>query len=109
MVRLGVMWEAVETHEGVYNLTYLEEIDKLITKLGQHGIYTLIDAHQDAIARTICGEGMPTFYAEEILKGGTHCISLITNPIAKALGFCKPMSSYNLRKDENGNPLVEDC
>jgi endoglycosylceramidase len=26
-VRLGVMWEAVETSEGVYNETYLDEID----------------------------------------------------------------------------------
>jgi endoglycosylceramidase len=50
-VRLGVMWEAVETAPGVYNDTYLEEIDKLITKLGNQGIYTLVDAHQDVLAR----------------------------------------------------------
>ena len=46
-VRLGVMWEAVETSPGVYNETYLNEIEKLINKLGQKGIYTLIDSHQD--------------------------------------------------------------
>ena len=27
LVRLGVMWEAVETAPGVYNFTYLKEID----------------------------------------------------------------------------------
>ena len=45
LVRLGVMWESVETAPGVYNQTYLDEIDKLITKLGEKGIYTLVDAH----------------------------------------------------------------
>jgi hypothetical protein len=39
------MWEAVETAPGVYNQTYLKEIDQLITKLGESGIYTLVDAH----------------------------------------------------------------
>ena len=45
LVRLGVMWESVETAPGIYNQTYLDEIDKLITKLGEKGIYTLVDAH----------------------------------------------------------------
>ena len=44
-VRLGVMWEAVEVAPGVYNDTYLDEIELLINKLGQNGIYTLVDAH----------------------------------------------------------------
>ena len=34
LMGLGVMWEAVERSPGVYNLTYLEEINKLINKLG---------------------------------------------------------------------------
>jgi len=57
------MWEAVETSPGVYNQSYLAEIDNLITKLGKKGIYTLVDAHQDVLTRLICGEGMPAFYA----------------------------------------------
>jgi endoglycosylceramidase len=44
-VRLGVMWEAVERSPGVYNTTYLDQVDKLITRLGNKGIYTMIDAH----------------------------------------------------------------
>jgi hypothetical protein len=39
------MCESVESAPGVYNHTYLDEIDKLITKLGEKGIYTLVDAH----------------------------------------------------------------
>lgn len=67
-VRLGVMWEAVETSPGNYNFTYLDEVNELILKLGQRNIYTLVDAHQDVFARIICGEGVPDFYAKKILK-----------------------------------------
>jgi len=45
LVRLGVMWEAVERTPGVFNETYLDEVDKLINRLGEKGIYTLVDAH----------------------------------------------------------------
>lgn len=44
-MRLGVMWEAVERTEGVYDTDYLQKIDSLITKLGEAGIYTLVDMH----------------------------------------------------------------
>jgi endoglycosylceramidase len=45
IIRLGVMWEAVETAPGVYNQTYLNQIDDLINKIGEYGIYTMVDAH----------------------------------------------------------------
>merc|ERR1712166_64043 len=44
-VRLGVMWEAVERTAGVYDREYLSEVDALVTKLGEAGIYTLVDMH----------------------------------------------------------------
>jgi endoglycosylceramidase len=58
------MWEAVEREAGKYNETYLDEVEDLINRLGEAGIYSLVDAHQDVLARTICGEGMPNFYAK---------------------------------------------
>jgi endoglycosylceramidase len=58
------MWESVETAPGVYNDTYLHEVEELINKLGEKGIYTLVDSHQDVMARLVCGEGMPDFYAK---------------------------------------------
>ena len=64
-VRLGVMWEAVERTPDTFNETYLDEVEGLINRLGQRGIYTLVDAHQDVLARRICGEGMPNFYAKD--------------------------------------------
>ncbi len=71
-VRMGVMWEAVETAPGVYNTTYLEEMNGLITKLGKNGIYVLVDAHQDVWSRQLCGEGVPQFYLKDVSH---HCWS----------------------------------
>jgi endoglycosylceramidase len=64
-VRLGVMWEAVERDPDTYNMTYLDEVEKLVNRLGQRGIYVILDAHQDILARRLCGEGIPDFYAQQ--------------------------------------------
>ena len=107
-VRLGVMWEAVERTPGVFNVTYLNEISKLITRLGDKGIYTLVDMHQDVFARRICGEGFPNFYAKnEDLEH--HCKGIILPYIYYLFGGCKPMAEYGYRLDSDGNPLIEDC
>jgi endoglycosylceramidase len=74
-VRLGVMWEGVERQAGVYDTEYLAKVDALITRLGEAGIYTLVDAHQDVFARTICGEGVPDFYAKEVIGDRASCLT----------------------------------
>lgn len=107
-VRLGVMWEAVERAPGVYNETYLDQIEDLINKLGKRGIYTLVDAHQDVLARRICGEGMPDFYAKD--EDLPHvCEPGILPYILPLLNFCTSMKDYPFRYDVDGNPLIEDC
>jgi len=62
-MRLGVMWEGVEREAGKYDMAYLDKVEALINKMGEAGIYTLVDAHQDVFARYLCGEGVPDFYA----------------------------------------------
>lgn len=112
-VRLGVMWEGVERHPGQYDMAYLDEIEKLINKLGEAGIYTLVDAHQDVFARVMCGEGIPDFYAKEVIGDHPSCI----NPLADALlkdfyklvGTCSDMNDLGYRVDDNGDYLIEDC
>lgn len=76
-VRLGVMWEAVERRPGVYDMEYLAKVNDLITKLGEQGIYTLVDAHQDVFARMMCGEGVPDFYAREAVGQYPACINYL--------------------------------
>jgi endoglycosylceramidase len=103
-VRLGVMWEAVETSMGVYNQTYLNLIVNLINNLGKNGIYTLVDMHQDVFARKICGEGVPDFYAQNL---SDKCDGPF-GAIIEKLGGCTPFSSYNYTY-VNGNPIISDC
>lgn len=78
-VRLGVMWEAVERTKGVYDTNYLQQIDALITRLGEAGIYTLVDMHQDVFARIMCGEGFPDFYAKEAVGRFPSCINYLVD------------------------------
>ena len=113
-VRLGVMWEGVETADGVYNERYLSDVSDLVTRLGEKGIYTLIDSHQDAVTRLNCGEGMPTFRAKQVLDHGSNCLGRYTDtvmgPILRQFGACKSISSYGYRYDPaTGLPLIEDC
>lgn len=112
-VRLGVTWESVERQPGVYNETYLDEVEKLINKLGDKGIHTLVDMHQDVLSRQTCGEGMPFFYAKEVIERSSFCLSptvdWLLSPLYKATGFCKSVKDYGMRFDEDGNPLIEDC
>lgn len=65
------------------------------------------------MARAICGEGMPNFYAKEIIDNGTYCIGEFTDkiigPLLRHFGLCKPIEDYGFRKDKDGNPMIEDC
>ena len=112
-VRLGVMWEAVERTEGTYDDVYLDKVEELVNKLGDAGIYTLVDAHQDVFARSMCGEGVPDFFAKQVLADDSHCVNAfvdkILSPFYKMAGVCTDIESFGFRKDENGDPLIEDC
>ena len=44
-MRMGLLWAGVEPEEGVYNETLIEQMNGLITKLGEKGIYTFVDSH----------------------------------------------------------------
>eukprot|EP00358_Blepharisma_japonicum_P001629 CAMPEP_0202946080 /NCGR_PEP_ID=MMETSP1395-20130829/8365_1 /ASSEMBLY_ACC=CAM_ASM_000871 /TAXON_ID=5961 /ORGANISM="Blepharisma japonicum, Strain Stock R1072" /LENGTH=508 /DNA_ID=CAMNT_0049646453 /DNA_START=69 /DNA_END=1595 /DNA_ORIENTATION=+ len=103
-VRLGVMWQAVETSPGSYNMTYLQQVNNLVNQLGAAGISVLLDAHQDLFARKICGEGVPDFYAQNLTDS---CGEL--SPVYEGFGACIPLSKFNLTYDANGDPLISDC
>lgn len=77
LVRLTIPWEAIDV-EAInhfdkefrtnYNYKFLEEVDKLIQILANDGIYTLIVGQNDILARSICGHGIPNFYANHIIE-----------------------------------------
>lgn len=70
VVRLGVMWAGVMPlpPNGTYidadgklkdnyyiNNTYLSEIERIVGMLGDLGIYSILDMHQDVLNRHFCG------------------------------------------------------
>ena len=61
VVRLGVLWSGVEPTRGHYNETYLDQLDTIVTLAAAHGVYTLLDWHQDGISEHFCGEGAPSW------------------------------------------------
>ena len=61
-VRLLLSWSRVEPQPGVYDDAYLAQIEQAVLLLQRHGLYTVIDLHQDAWGPTLAarpGETCP--------------------------------------------------
>ncbi len=58
VVRLGMIWAAVEPEPGDYSEEYLAWLGTQLDLLGQHGIGVILDAHQDLYSQSF-GDGAP--------------------------------------------------
>ncbi|MFI9505273.1 cellulase family glycosylhydrolase [Nocardia sp. NPDC052566] len=58
-VRLGVSFDGLMPTRGAIDNAYLERIGKVIDTLAAHGIYTLLDHHQDGLSKIWGGNGFP--------------------------------------------------
>ena len=58
-VRLGIIWKALEPAPGVYDDGYLDRIARTAAVLRRHGVYVLLDFHQDLYNERYQGEGAP--------------------------------------------------
>jgi endoglycosylceramidase len=68
-VRIGTMWTAVQPHNNSHVQTaFLEKTKQLITDLYQHGLYALLDGHQDLLGPDMCGEGLPFWATNRALE-----------------------------------------
>lgn len=70
-VRLGMMWPGIEPSRGHIDLDYLNRVTRIVKMLGKHGIYTLLDVHQDIGPGAFCGEGIPHYYVAEMLANSS--------------------------------------
>jgi endoglycosylceramidase len=61
VVRLGVLWAGVEPEPGVFNAAYVASIEQTVQTLEDHGIYVILDFHQDAYSSVFGGEGAPAW------------------------------------------------
>lgn len=48
VIRLLVTWANVEPEKGAIDEDYLEQVDEYVAAAAEHGIYSVIDMHQDA-------------------------------------------------------------
>jgi endoglycosylceramidase len=106
LVRFAIFWEAVEIQPGVYNNTYLAQVNSIINTLGKAGIYTVLDSHQDLFSRRFCGEGMPFFYTPSV---NHRCDAYWFGGVFELMGLCKSMNSYDFTLDSNQNPEISQC
>jgi endoglycosylceramidase len=65
VVRVGVIWKAVEPKPGVYDDRYLRHIADTVRTLAKHGVWSLLDFHQDLYNERFQGEGAPDWAVQD--------------------------------------------
>lgn len=65
LVRLGVMWPGLVPARGKISTEYAQAIRSIIDMCARHGIYTLLEPHQDELNPGFCGEGPPDWWVKE--------------------------------------------
>lgn len=99
IVRLGTMWPGVEPARGQYNYTYLRQLERIVNILGEEGIVTILDLHQDLLSPLWCGEGIPDWAAK-----------IAVNESSLTWAFPQPIVFEKIRKDPiTGHANLEDC
>ncbi|XP_004343119.1 endoglycoceramidase [Capsaspora owczarzaki ATCC 30864] len=58
-IRLGVMWPGVMPQDGVFNETYLDQMQRILDMAAASNMYALVEVHQDCFSEKLCGEGAP--------------------------------------------------
>ncbi|MDY6917249.1 MAG: cellulase family glycosylhydrolase [Chloroflexota bacterium] len=64
VIRLVLVWEAIEPQPGQYNNGYIDAVESLVTAAGERGVYVILDMHQDMFSRYLdggCGDGCPSW------------------------------------------------
>jgi endoglycosylceramidase len=59
VVRLLVIWEAIEPAKGEFDQVYLDMIESRVEWFTSRGIYVLVDMHQDLFGPKFGGDGAP--------------------------------------------------
>jgi endoglycosylceramidase len=93
-IRLHTSWEGTAIEEGSFNDTYVDTLRSIVDSLEKHGIYAIMDMHQDVISPYLCGEGMPDWLVKKILGG---------------LEFPQPVAPHIDVDPNTGYPLLEEC
>ncbi len=58
VIRLGIIWDALEPEPGRYDDTYLSKLEEKVNQAAKYGIYVLLDMHQDLYS-VLYSDGAP--------------------------------------------------
>jgi endoglycosylceramidase len=61
VMRVPFVWAAVEPQQGSDDMDFLMRYDALLDAAWAHGIWTVVDFHQDVYAENFCGDGFPAW------------------------------------------------
>jgi len=97
VIRLGVMWPGLEPVRGEYNITYLDQLEWIVRRAADFGIYTLLDMHQDVLSEAFCGEGIPGW-------------AVVVKDLSDSKKFAAPKSAEPYTAvASDGFPTRQDC
>jgi endoglycosylceramidase len=65
VVRLGLIYKGVEPSPGAYDDAYLDDVAASEQTLADHGIFSLLDFHQDLYNERFQGEGFPDWAVQD--------------------------------------------
>lgn len=72
VIRLVIHWSRLEPQRGTFNLEYVEEIRAQVKRAAEHGLYVVLDMHQDAWGKHIATR-----------EAGETCVA----PLQPAIGW----------------------
>jgi endoglycosylceramidase len=82
---------------------------QLVDDLYSHGIYTIVDFHQDSLSEQWCGEGVPSWMLPMLQPLDTSCDGIIPS-VAALIGQCTAFKDFNIPTDPaTGFPSMKGC
>ena len=58
-VRLLIFWSCIEPEEGVFDSDYLDRVEERVGWATNHGLYVILDMHQDVYGKKFGSDGAP--------------------------------------------------
>jgi endoglycosylceramidase len=93
-VRIAINWKGIEPVRGQYNTSYIADIKRIVEDMRDHGMYAIIDYHQDCFSEKFCGGGAPDWAAI---------------PRENASPFPEPVDTRFVLNENTGYPNKTDC